>query len=316
MADYTGVNSVDNERGVYSSTENRWIPNEEIRNYFAANPNLTADQIVAMGGQLGLSPYAIQAAVWQGQGAQAYGTSTPEQQKLSTAVTNSMNTGSSGWGNIRGGGHTTDSTALAQGSGMHQYSMPDGSLMSVDVQNFRPTQTYAQALAQYRPYTGAGANAIQPSPEAPYTGGQYMNTSGTGTPAWAQRPAAPATPLVAPGQTYGAPAARPNRPTPVPTPEAPPAPQGFQTPMLDALYAAQQRRMLSPAPVFNFQNNAATTPQTGALTQTQGVAAGEPYMNTGSTGAPAWTQGTKAAKGNVQTPYSGPQGALTQAISQ
>jgi hypothetical protein len=58
--------------------------------------------------------------------------------------------------------------------------------------------------------------------------------------------------------------------------------QQFNTPMLDALYNAQQQRMTTPAPQFNFQDKpgaltqAATTPtvapavpqdQTGALTQ-------------------------------------------------
>jgi hypothetical protein len=38
-------------------------------------------------------------------------------------------------------------------------------------------------------------------------------------------------------------------------------PAGFNTPVLNALYASQQQRMLAPAPSFDFQD------KPGALTQ-------------------------------------------------
>lgn len=45
-----------------------------------------------------------------------------------------------------------------------------------------------------------------------------------------------------------------------------PSPQ-FQTPMLNSLYNAQQQRMTTPAPSFNFQAQTQAAPQPGALTQ-------------------------------------------------
>lgn len=162
-----GVQEYSADKGVWSPMENRWIPKSEIQGYFAANPNMTADQAVAKAGELGLNPYTTNAAVWMGQGGQAFGTGSVDQQKFANAVSYGMDTGSSGYGAVRGGGNTAASATLAKGSGMHQYKMPDGSLVSVDVQNGRPTQTYEQALAGYRP----GTAAIQQATATPYAGG-------------------------------------------------------------------------------------------------------------------------------------------------
>jgi hypothetical protein len=69
---------------------------------------------------------------------------------------------------------------------------------------------------------------------------------------------------VQPGTGYGG----GNYPTPYPAGPAAPAPSQFNTPVLDALYNAQQQRMTSPAPSFNFQQHLKRGgPVVGALTR-------------------------------------------------
>lgn len=81
------------------------------------------------------------------------------------------------------------------------------------------------------------------------------------------RPTQTTAPVVTPGQVSGNPAVT-QTPAIAQTPLQPPT-NSFPTPVLNALYAAQQQRMLSPAPTFNFQNGmqAQPTGTTGPLTQ-------------------------------------------------
>lgn len=132
-------------------------------------------------------------------------------------------------------------------------------------------------------WTGAAGEGGGTQTSQPMTinsgGGLVYSGSGTsaaptqGQPGWTQAPgnaqgpltttAAPG-PVVQPGQTAGN----------APIPQRPPMNWGtghaptpqFQTPVLNALYNAQQQRMTTPAPSFNFQATAQQEPQ-GALTQ-------------------------------------------------
>lgn len=101
-----------------------------------------------------------------------------------------------------------------------------------------------------------------------YTGTGTSTAPEPGTPGWVQppqggtdtgytkyiHPRGPLTSIYQTGQTTGKPG---TTSTGFPQPPA----QSFNTPMLDALYNAQQQRMTNPAPSFNFQA------KPGALTQ-------------------------------------------------
>lgn len=106
-----------------------------------------------------------------------------------------------------------------------------------------------------------------------YSGNGTSTAPTQGQQGWIQPPGNNPTPgaltttanVVQPGQTAGN-AVVPQRP-PMSWGNVPPTPAGpqFQTPVLNALYNAQQQRMTTPAPSFNFQATA-QEPQ-GALTQ-------------------------------------------------
>lgn len=108
-----------------------------------------------------------------------------------------------------------------------------------------PGTTAAQNLNPIRQATPAptGGMAAGPAQTAPVGGG-----------------------VVQPGTGYGG----GGYPTPYPVSAGPaaPVPSQFNTPVLDALYNAQQQRMTSPAPSFNFQQHLKRGgPVVGALTR-------------------------------------------------
>lgn len=110
--------------------------------------------------------------------------------------------------------------------------------------------TAAQNLVPIRPATLAPA-----APTGPLTG------MGVGV----AQPAPVGGTVVQPGTTYGGGQGYPSSQPPA---VAVAAPAAFPTPMLDALYNAQQQRMTTPAPQFNFQQRLKRGgPVLGALTR-------------------------------------------------
>lgn len=183
---FTGVNSVDHNKGVFSPTENRWISNDEIKQYFNSNPGASADQINGMAGKLGLNPYAINYAAWQGTGG---GDPRNNQQflKLGAQLDASQYRGSSGYGVDLDAAHRAGSDALVAGAGNVQYQMPNGSYHSVRVHNGRPDQTYEQVLGNLGSLVGgsqpagiinSAAGQLSQGDQSPPTvvadGGQYL----------------------------------------------------------------------------------------------------------------------------------------------
>lgn len=183
---FTGVNSVDRNKGVFSPTENRWISNDEIKQYFNSNPGASADQINGMAGKLGLNPYAINYAAWQGTGG---GDPRNNQQflKLGAQLDASQYRGSSGYGTDLDAAHQAGTQALTAGAGNIQYQMPNGSYHSVRVHNGRPDQTYQQVLrglgslvggSQSAGIINSAAGQLSQGDQSPPTvvadGGQYL----------------------------------------------------------------------------------------------------------------------------------------------
>lgn len=108
---------------------------------------------------------------------------------------------------------------------------------------------------------GTGLQTSQPmtvnqNGALPYTGTGTSTAPEPGTSGWVQPPTGALTSIYQTGQTTG----NPGTGTTGVNWGQPPN-QAFNTPMLDALYNAQQQRMTSPAPSFNFQA------KPGALTQ-------------------------------------------------
>lgn len=243
---YEGNAQVDPAKGVWSPTENRWISNGEIQQYFAANPGTSATELNRLAGGLGLNPYAINYAASVGTG----GGLNPTYQQLAAELASSQWRGDSGYGADLDAANRAGSNALVAGMGNTQYEMPDGSYYSVRVKDGKPKESYASALQSFNA-------ATVPTPER-QPAETYMP--------WT-RPTQTTAPVVAPGYVHGNPAIT-QTPAIAQTPLQPPT-NSFPTPVLNALYAAQQQRMLSPAPTFNFQNGmqAQPTGTTGPLTQ-------------------------------------------------
>lgn len=257
---FTGVNSVDHNKGVFSPTENRWISNDEIKQYFAANPGASATELNRLAGGLGLNPYSINYAASVGTG----GGLNPTYWQLAADLASSQHRGDSGYGADLDAANRADSNALVAGAGNIQYQMPDGSYYSVRVKDGKPQESYASALQNF--------NAMQAANPGWHNGGNAATVPTPKRPPietyqpWT-RPTQTAAPVVTPGQVSGNPAVT-QTPAIAQTPLQPPT-NSFPTPVLNALYAAQQQRMLSPAPTFNFQNGmqAQPTGTTGPLTQ-------------------------------------------------
>lgn len=165
-----GVNSVDYDKGVFSPVENRWISNDEIKSYFASNPNASANQINELAGKLGLNPYSISYAAWQGTG----GGDPRYNQKymdMSSKLAQSQWNGASGYGTDFDAANRAGTNALTPGAGNTQYLMPDGSYYSVRMHNNTPDETYEQALKHYNdtrtpaPTASAGPRSGQYTPQ-------------------------------------------------------------------------------------------------------------------------------------------------------
>jgi hypothetical protein len=149
---FTGVNSVDHNKGVFSPTENRWISNDEIKQYFAANPGTSATELNRLAGGLGLNPYSINYAASVGTG----GGLNPTYWQLAADLASSQHRGDSGYGVDLDAANRADSNPLVAGMGNTQYKMPDGSYYSVRVKDGKPQESYASALQSFN--AGQAAN--------------------------------------------------------------------------------------------------------------------------------------------------------------
>jgi hypothetical protein len=182
---FTGVNSVDYNKGVFSPTENRWIPNAEIQNFFAANPNMSATEMNRLAGNLGMNPYSINYAAHVGTGSK--GPRDPAYAQLVHELQASQWRGDSGYGADFDAAHRAGTNPLTAGAGNIQYQMPNGSYHSVRVHNGRPDQTYQQVLGSLGSLVGGSQSAgiinsaagqLSQGDQSPPTvvadGGQYL----------------------------------------------------------------------------------------------------------------------------------------------
>lgn len=195
-----GVNQVDENKGIWSPTQNRWIGNDEISNYFAGGKR-SADDIVSKAGDLGINPYAINHAINLGDHA--------NYSQLANKVSQALYTGRAGYGyDFDSGGGTYGSTNIRRGNGNTQYLMPDGGYATVRIHNFRPDQSYDQALA--------GFNANQNAQKGIINSATQHKATANGL------PTSPPPPPTA----YGDPTSPPAPPTASGLPTTPPAPPG------------------------------------------------------------------------------------------